>query len=438
MEPALKEPLKPVLGKDRWIRRIMAGLLMLLIGGMLLLEYGESIILGALVLMAYAGYLYLVPLGRRRLLDGIQGVPRDAAALALIFIVGWSFLSTLWSRARVDTLGNSLLYLTALMIYLALAVDFYSDRWRRAFLGVFALAMAGVLGKLVWQYGGAWRRGEAPGREIYLSTIENSNNLGLLSLMFFLVVLGLALGSRRSVGRILGLGIAVLALFGMLTSRSRASLVVSGLILICVLWKYRPRWIVLLIPVGLVLVFTPPLQQRVLDIFSYEQNVQRVKVWLAALWMVRDNPLTGIGANAFRVEYVRIFQANPQLFNQYDIPVLWHAHNMYLRFASELGLPGLASSLVLTVSALRRIRAINALTRDRWRWPLEGIGLAILAFFLANLLDSYWALPKPIFVFCFLLGITGGFARDRSISGALPVETGTAKPAPPSSSNLTE
>lgn len=422
MDTALKEPLTPVRTKDRMIRRIMAGLLMLFIGGMLLLEYGESIIMGALVLMSYAIYLYLVPLGRRRLITGIRGIPRDAAALALVFIVGWSFLSTLWSRARVDTLGNSLLYLTALMLYIAMAADFYGEVWRRAFLAVFALAMAGVLCKLIGQYAGAWSRGETPGRDLYLSTIENSNNLGLLSLMFLLVSLGLAMGSRWTGGRIPCLGIAALAVFGIVSSRSRASLVVSGLIMIYVIWKYQPKWIFLLIPAGLALALTPPLQQRVLDIFSYEQNVQRVKVWLTAFWMLRDNPLTGIGANAFRVEYARIFQANPQLFNLYDIPVLWHAHNMYLRFASELGLPGLTASLVLTISSLRRIRLINAHTRDRWRYPLEGIGLAILAFFLANLLDSYWAMPKPIFVFCFLLGITSGFFRDRLASVDPPPE----------------
>lgn len=127
-----------------------------------------------------------------------------------------------------------------------------------------------------------------------------------------------------------------------------------------VIWKYNPRYIVILIVLGAVVLTVPELQQRFLVIFSYEQNVQRVKVWRVAGMLFSEKPFFGVCANSFRIGYMRIFEANPQLFNNYDIKVLWHAHNMFMRFAAELGIPGLLSLCLLIAGSFRMMRSITA------------------------------------------------------------------------------
>lgn len=402
---------------EQHARTVMYAILLLAIPGMLLLEYGESIILGASFLIVYAIYLYLSPAGRRHLAEGAAGLRHSWTAGALLFIVLWSLASAIWSQARVDTLGNSLLYLILLVFYLALKDDFNETRQRTGILAAFSLAIAGVMGRLIWQYAAAWSRGEGIGRDRFLSTIENSNNLGIISLMFLLFSLSMAVSCRRWILRSFYGLLSVMALAGILSSRSRSSLVVTALILCYLIWKYNPKFILGLLLLGGIVLISPELMQRFLDIFSYEHNVQRMKVWRVALMLFRESPLLGVGATAFRVGYVRIFEANPQLFNIYDIKVLWHAHNMYLRFASELGLPGLLASLGLTAGAFRMMRGLSTdLPKGSpVRIRMEGVGLAILAFFLANLIDSYWVMPKPLFVFAVLLGLAGGVATDRGL-----------------------
>lgn len=187
-----------------------------------------------------------------------------------------------------------------------------------------------------------------------------------------------------------------------------------GAMLAIVIWKYNPRYIVILIVLGAVVLTVPELQQRFLDIFSYEQNVQRVKVWRVAGMLFSEKPFFGVGANSFRIGYMRIFEANPQLFNNYDIKVLWHVHNMFMRFAAELGIPGLLSLCLLIAGSFRMMRSItaSAIYKKSGSVMMDGVYLAIIAFYLANLLDSYWMSPKPLVVFAFQLGLAGGYARQ--------------------------
>lgn len=403
---------------DTYSRPAMFSLLLIFVVGSLLLEYGESILLGCSVLVLYGIYLYLYAPARQRLVEGLRDARHSRTTLAMVFIPLWSFISAIWSEARLDTLGNSLMYFYLLMLYLAMKYEFNEDHYRKRLFQAFTLAIAGTMGYLVWQYASAYVRHEAIVRDRFISTIENSNNLGIIAMMFFLICASLVRSAVGWKSRFLYGVLALFSLAGILTSQSRSSIVVIGVMLIYIIWKYNPKYILVLALLAMVVVVTPTLQQRVLDIFSYEQNVQRVKVWHVASMLFRENPFFGVGANAFRVGYVRIFEANPQMFNNYDIKVLWHAHNMFLRFAAEQGIPGLASLFLLIGGSVRMMRSITKaqVYRASRSFLMDGVYLAIIAFYLGNILDSYWMSPKPLFVFYFILGLAGGYARHHRLS----------------------
>lgn len=108
-------------------------------------------------------------------------------------------------------------------------------------------------------------------------------------------------------------------------------------------WRWRiVAWsvVVLLAVLELMIVrnvFTPP-GQPVLAARDEESVNTRFDIWVSALHMVQDYPLTGVGMNMFREKPIRRLYPVPS-FTQ---PVLPHAHNEFLQMAADLGIPGFA------------------------------------------------------------------------------------------------
>lgn len=68
----------------------------------------------------------------------------------------------------------------------------------------------------------------------------------------------------------------------------------------------------------------------------------RFALWESTLAMIRDFPWTGIGWGAYRLVY-----HDYDFFVQDRSVVIYHAHNLYLNIAAEVGLPGLLVFLLL-------------------------------------------------------------------------------------------
>ncbi|PKK39473.1 hypothetical protein ABB02_01322 [Clostridiaceae bacterium JG1575] len=399
-------------------RQVMYGFLLLFILGYGALDYYTGQTFALVLFPVYPLYLLANPLARRRLYDYFKQWRAHWTGWALLLIALWSLFSAIWSQAREDTLSTALLYFYMLMVYLGMAVEFPGKRWRKGFMIAFTLVIVFTMGYLALEYGVAIVKREALTRGRFISTIENTNNLGVVSIMFLMFCASLIRKAPSKKTSLFFAGLSALCALGVLSSQSRSSIIVTGILFVFIIWKYNMKYIWTLALFVVILLFVPSLQQRVLEIFSYEQNVQRVKVWRVALSLFAAHPLLGVGSNAFRVGYVETFKANPQMFNAWDIKVLWHAHNMLMRFSSELGLPGLATLIALMAGSVRMMRGItksSAYLAGKTRL-YDGIYLGILAFYLGNILDSFWASPKPLLVFAVLLGFAASYAQEHGLA----------------------
>lgn len=380
-------------------------------------DYYKGIFLTGIFLTGCIIYTLISGAFRKRLFGGLIQKPFSLTSFALIIITVWSLLSTLWSKVPEDTIGSCGLYFAFLFLYLLLKYDFAETTFRKVmaytFLGLGFL----VLGYLVLQHVIGVLQGVKIRRGLYISTIENANNLGIISLMFLVVFVAALKGAKGRVKRGILILISLLSLFGILVSQSRSIFMVTGLIMILVIWKFNFRYIWAFIAFGALILVVPQTQQRFFEIFSYESNVQRVKVWQVAMALIKENPLLGVGANAFQAGYVEVFNANPHMFNEYDIPVIWHAHNMFLRFFAEMGLPGFLALLLLLWGTFRMMHHLVRQKEVRLSHGrlMDGIYLAVVAFYASNMLDSFWISPKPLLIFYFLLGFAGGLAKEYKI-----------------------
>lgn len=170
------------------------------------------------------------------------------------------------------------------------------------------------------------------------STWENPNILaGYLDIMACLAMGQLVTCGNRDRRIVIGVFLlAAVACLAMTYARG------ACLVLAVVLAGYGvlKDWRVLLACVGVagaLLLLDPVLYERMLSIFTKvdTSTEMRLAFWESTIAMIQDHPFLGIGWGAFYLVY-------PEYdFYMQGAPILIvHAHNMYLNYAAEIGLPG--------------------------------------------------------------------------------------------------
>lgn len=169
------------------------------------------------------------------------------------------------------------------------------------------------------------------------STWENPNILaGYLDIVACIAV-GLMTGLQRWL-RILAivLLIAALACLGMTYARGACLVIAAVLAGYGILRDLRILAGIAVI-CGLVLAFDPVLTDRLLSVFTRidTSSEMRLAFWESTVAMILDHPFLGIGWGMY-------FMVYPDYdFYLQGAPVqIVHAHNMYLNYAAEIGIPG--------------------------------------------------------------------------------------------------
>ena len=109
---------------------------------------------------------------------------------------------------------------------------------------------------------------------------------------------------------------------------------------------------------------------------------ERLAQWETGWRMFMSAPLIGVGAGNYDEAYSRL---NFEPFVQPP----GHAHNIYLNFAAEGGLPAAVAFVALSAWAIWRcLRAVQWSRGTPWEWAAIGTLGGIVAFSLHNLVDS--------------------------------------------------
>ena len=151
-----------------------------------------------------------------------------------------------------------------------------------------------------------------------------------------------------------------------------------------------------------------PISQRIGSIFNTHEgsNQGRLEIWGEAFNVFKDKPLLGVGLGAYSYEIKPIAS--------YRDPI--YAHNLYLEFLAEIGIPGLLFWLGIIVSA------IWIFTKNYLRNKKSEIG--IISFALGSSLvwfsvHSFFEMPVYSPIILPLLALTLAFAsylEDRAIN----------------------
>ncbi len=319
---------------------------------------------GAVIFLIWAGR------ARRGL---IRPVPR-VVLLSALGLAAWWLATLPFAADRHTTLygmhgryNGLFAHASMLMLFLAIASSGLSrDNIRRltawmvaALIPVAAYAAAQSAG---WELF-AWpniRPGSTIGHPVPLAAI--------LSMALPVAVAGL-LTARRPPTRVLAGAAALLLLLAIAGTLSRGPWVglAAGLAVMLVLVlrgraadRLRSlRWY--LVPVcalATVVAFSAVPMKRVLQRVSMFRNLaddpsfaDRFVMYRAAIGMIRDHPIAGVGLENFGLLYPRYRPVEPEVLPADTVPTM--VHNGYLQTAATSGVPGLAMYLLLIAAIIR-------------------------------------------------------------------------------------
>lgn len=144
--------------------------------------------------------------------------------------------------------------------------------------------------------------------------------------------------------------IFVVAVTSVLTTGSRtawAVLLVAGFILLWLAAEKRWKWILAFVAVGGAMLGAflfdagAVLGRLNLETFTAANSVTRPEIWRAAMQLMQEYPITGIG-DAFAEHWMRLKSVQSGI-----MPL--HAHNFWLQQAAEFGIPGLMGAVFFSV-----------------------------------------------------------------------------------------
>ncbi|MFH1368250.1 MAG: O-antigen ligase family protein [Elusimicrobiota bacterium] len=189
-----------------------------------------------------------------------------------------------------------------------------------------------------------------------------------------------------------------LILAGLIVTRSRNAILVTIFIYMTYNIFYSGRGFSRKIKINLVYLISALLVIAFLTLIKYisDKNFEgfflanRLMWWMTAFEMFKHNAFNGIGWGNFG-NYFAAYKASAGLYSLY-------AHNIFLQFAAESGIPGLLGFILLLISGFFSFRSkINHKYDDIPYFT--SVFLAVFSLLLVNMLDFSFFVPFILFLF---------------------------------------
>ncbi|VBB06319.1 o-antigen ligase [Lucifera butyrica] len=216
------------------------------------------------------------------------------------------------------------------------------------------------------------------------STLYNPNLLAGFLVIMMAIAGGIGIKSdnvRRKI--VLALLVAILGLCLVLTySRGAWLSILVIFVTYGIIYNRKVLWLLFLIPI-MVFFAHDAVGERLVSIFNPTDTsaTMRMAIWESTLSMIMDHPFLGIGWGAYWLVYPKY-----DFFIQDAAVKIYHAHNMYLHIAAEIGIPGLLVFLTIMIGHARAAYCVLRSTQDRW---LAGLMLGVLSAILGLAVSGF-------------------------------------------------
>lgn len=331
------------------------------------LQLGSTVSVGKLLgaLLALGWFAYLVTREEAKT-DFFNTYP--AISLVLGLFLGWCLLSTVWAVDASAVIGAFMRYLPNVILFV---IVFSAVRKLRDVNLVVAGFLAGALAASV--YGLMFASTEITthyGARLTGTNLD-PNELASVLVPGMALSVGLAAGLKNRPGvQLAALGIGACCLYTALSTGSRGGVLSLGVMLVAAIlfsgrWRARVAVISALVAsttVFYIVALAPAeIQERIESSSQGEEThlEPRTTLWAVGERMIRDRPVTGVGAGNF-TRTAKDYVLQPGALYRTDVVILRPSvtHNTYLQIGSELGLVGLG--LFFIVAGFSFVCAIKA------------------------------------------------------------------------------
>ncbi|MBP6015900.1 MAG: O-antigen ligase family protein [Candidatus Promineofilum sp.] len=347
-------------------------------------------------------------------LSSIRPKRADWAALAFI---GVATLSLAFAEFRGVALNEwRVVVVEPFLFYVLLRVVRLRDS--EMWVVIDAFVLSGVIVALygLWQYATGQNLITAEGGLLRLRSIYGSPNnvaLYLERILPLVVAMGL-LGARATHGRRRWVYLAVLIPLAaaLLLSFSKGALflgIPASLAVVFWVWQRRAGrrtwpWLAAGLFIGVAAIIAasqiPAVAAR-FDLFG-TTGFFRVSLWRAAIHMFADHPWFGVGLDNFLYAY----RGRYILDAAWQEPNLNHPHNIFLDFATRLGILGLLTGGWLIWEAARAASRALRSSGPIWLPVAAGLSGALAAVLAHGLVDHSFFLIDLAFAFFLILGVS--------------------------------
>jgi O-antigen ligase len=309
---------------------------------------------------------------------------REVAVAAAL--LAWALATvplSYWPSGSLSVLTDLYIKTVAIFWLLANAVDTL-PRLRQMAWGLTCMAVPLALAGIKNFLSGTFIAAGDPVKRIggyEAGLTANPNDLALMLNTVLPLTVALLVASRSVLVRAVLAGIAILQVTTVIVTFSRSGFVTLAAICAVYLWRLirrgRVAWAAAVLVAVLVAVAAAPTGHlsRLATITDIESDPTgsaqaRWRDTVAATQFVMAHPLFGAGLGM-----------NTLALNEVRGPAWTMVHNVYLEYAADLGLPGLALFLLLMLSCLKRVRSVRRRAAGRELATLsEGIEVALLGF----------------------------------------------------------
>ena len=175
-------------------------------------------------------------------------------------------------------------------------------------------------------------------RKRVFSTLENPNVLAGYLNVFICLALGLLAKAARRSQKLILIGVIVMFVACLAMTYSRGAFLTLAVVF--AVYGALKDWRILILfaaVTGFIVHNDATFTNRILSAFTGSDSSVGVRIglWVSTTAMISDHPFAGIGWGAYRLVY-------PQ-YNYYvadESIIIYHAHNMYLNYAAEIGIVG--------------------------------------------------------------------------------------------------
>lgn len=364
-----------------------------------------------LILFTYLFNIIVIKDSRKKFIMGFKDFFKDYLGISIILLIVIMFISIHFSTdfkiriqdgvektyaaSKVKALYTSIRFCMYVAIYFIIKYEIDDkkviDNMLKCYISVCTLVSAiGIVGFLTPL--NLIEEGESEGLRRSISTLENSNNLGMFLIFVVFPLIVLSIYEKIKYKKILYICASVLVFTNIILTSSRNAWIgfAAGSALITLAFSYK--FIIMFVALGGMALFIPPIFNRIKEIGDPAQNQSRLIIWQVACRMIKEHPIFGVGNGNFSLLYLGY-----AINDVYDHVERVHAHNAFLNVQSELGIFGLIFFTAMLIFMLLKVKKLAQTTTDfYYKCFFKGFFVSFIVFIGMNVLDDFFEASKVI------------------------------------------